>query len=499
MPNWRSAVLFTVVVLLFLVANRGAYHSYFMDDDLDNIAWTGGLRPHHFAEGFFDPRYYPNHFRPIGHFAYHVLANTAGLDYRWYVALIHGLHFANTALLWWLLRRLDLPPLASGAGALFFLFHMTLFDTLWKPMYQFDAWCALFSLLSLHCWFSRRWVLCFVLFWAAYKAKEHAVMLPAVFAVYEWWLGGKRWRPLIPFVLASASFGLQAALNNRTTTGDYELRFSALGLMRTVVFYGTRILLLPYLGFLLLLLPRRVPDRRLWFGLAFCALLLAPMLPLPTRLSGAYLYVPMLGVAIAAAVLAARVHWGFIAVFFALWLPLNFESMRDQRKAAIAYAHDNRAYVEALAGLPARHPGIRRFVYDGRPPGLQWWGIRGALRFLYRTGDIEIYPVEEKNLQEVFASGAVALLSWDGPRRQLSTVSRAPDAPDAPYLRMARPMPLWQLEEGWYPLEGHYRWTKPIATARLYRPAEARRFEVEHPGRSAVHRPPCVAGDWKCC
>ena len=35
----------------------------------------------------------------------------------------------------------------------------------------------------------RRWVLSFIAFWCAYKAKELAVMLPAVLFVYEYWLG----------------------------------------------------------------------------------------------------------------------------------------------------------------------------------------------------------------------------------------------------------------------------------------------------------------------
>jgi hypothetical protein len=476
----RLLLLFLpVVFLLFLIANRGAYQGYFMDDDLDNIAWTRGVRAVEFVQGFLDPRYAPNHFRPTAHFAYSMLANTAGLNYRWYVGLIHALHFANTLLLWSLLRRLNLPPGAAGVGALFFLFHMALFDALWKPMYQFDVWCALFSLLSLHAWMSRRWVFSFLAFWAAYKSKEHAVMLPAALAAYEWWLGEKRWRPLIAPALAALSFSLQALVLKRHEAGDYRMELSVLGLARTTVYYMTRVLLLPYAGLLLLLLPRRVRDRRLWFGLAFGVLMLAPMLALPARLSGAYLYLPMAGIALAIAVTASRLHWAFAAVFFLVWLPLNFQSLRDQRKAALTYAHENRAYVEGLSDLPSRHPGVYRFIYDGAPPGLRPWGIRGALRFLYRREDIELYSIEEQNLRNIFVTGPVALLNWDAPRRQLATVGRAPDEPDTSHVRMARPMPVWQLEEGWYALEGHYRWSKPVATARLYRPEGARQFAVK--------------------
>jgi hypothetical protein len=73
----------------------------------------------------------------------------------------------------------------------------------------------------------------------------------------------------------------------------------------------------------------------------------------------------------------------------------------------------------------------------------------------------------------------VALLSWDAPFRRLAVAARAPDQPDASFMTMARGMPIWQLEEGWYQLEGRYRWTRPVAKARLWRPADARRFEVQ--------------------
>src|SRR5262245_34023677 len=107
-----------------------------MDDDLDNIGWNHASRAVSYVTGYLSPLYYPQHFRPVGHFSYYVLSHLAGLNYRWYVVLIHLLHFANALLLWWLLKRLNLPPPAAAVGAVFFLFQMALFDVFWKPMYQ---------------------------------------------------------------------------------------------------------------------------------------------------------------------------------------------------------------------------------------------------------------------------------------------------------------------------------------------------------------------------
>ncbi|MBK5291795.1 MAG: hypothetical protein JJE04_08995, partial [Acidobacteriia bacterium] len=194
------AVALLALLFLFVVANRGAYEGYFSDDDLDNIGWTRQTSSGDFAWGLITPRYYPQNFRPIGHFTFHVLGRTAGLDFRWYVLLIQCLHLVNTLLVWLLLRRLSLPPLASAAGALFFVFHMALFDAMWKPMFLFDVYCGLFCLLSMLSYLNRRWVLSFLFFWLAYKSKEHAVMLPAVLFAFEHWLGERNWRRLIPFL-----------------------------------------------------------------------------------------------------------------------------------------------------------------------------------------------------------------------------------------------------------------------------------------------------------
>ena len=76
-------------------------------------------------------------------------------------------------------------------------------------------------------------MLSFALFWLAYKSKEPAVMLPAVLACYEWWLGERRWKRLVPFLLVSLSFGLQGLLLNPSQDHDYAFRFGLPALWRS--------------------------------------------------------------------------------------------------------------------------------------------------------------------------------------------------------------------------------------------------------------------------
>jgi hypothetical protein len=462
------------LLALFFISNRGAYQSTFSDDDLDNIGWTRGTPASDFASGLASLRYFPNHFRPVGHFTYHVLANTAGLRFPPYVGTIHVLHLANTVLLWLLLRRLGLSGWRAAAGALFFIFDMALFDALWKPMYLFDLWCALFTLAALIFYLDRRTILALLAFWLAYKSKEHAVALPAVLFAYEWLIGRREWKRLVPFAAIALWFGVQGVVMNKEAGLDYTLQFSLKALGATVAYYVPRAFPLP----MLLLLPW-IADRRVLFGLGAAILLLGPMLLLPTRMSGAYLYVAATGVAVAGACALARLPLWASAVFFLVWIPFNYQKMRGERRAALTIAHQNKAYLTAAAALPGQAPGVHRFIYDGFPPGLRWWGIQGALRLFYNRGDIEMFSVEDKDLTRVFEQGDVALLKWDNTRQHLTVVKRSPGEPDRSSVHMDETTPIWQLEEGWYQGEYKYRWTKPHAKARLFRPAGARAFTME--------------------
>ncbi len=470
-----ACLLLVLFTLLFLVANRGAYEGYFSADDLDNLSWTRDAQPSVFLTGALSPRFFIYNFRPAGHSYFHALGRTVGLDYRWYVGVLHALHIANVVLLWLLLRRLDLPVVAASAGALWFGFHMGVFDALWKPMYIFDVLCATFCLLSLATWRAGRWIVSFVFFWLAYKSKEQAVMLPVVLAAYEMLLGETRWKRLIPFFAASLTFGIQGILFTPHKDDDYTFRLSAAALAKTVPFYTDRVFLIPWLGAILIALPALLRDRRLWLGAVLAMSTLGLLLFLPGRMFAAYLYLPLAGIAILLAVVAARAHPALVAAFFAIWLPFNYQRLRVERNTALAEAHDNRAYVEAIGGAVRPRREIRTYLYDRAP--MREWGIAGALRWF--TGrEATVYSLEHTNLRDALAKPPTMLLSWDPNTRRLHTVVHESATPEPSFIRMTALTPVWQLEDGWYPLEEGFRWIQPRAAARLHRPAGARRFEM---------------------
>ena len=474
------AALLLATLLLFWTTNRGAYKNYFQADSLDNlglahaIGWDSILKP------LAVPTVPVDNFRPVGALFLKVMSNTAGLRFPPYIAALQILHLLNAFLVFLLLRKLALPVLAAAAGALFFTFHMALFTVLWEPMYVFDLLCGFFCLLSLLTYIDGHWIASFFLFWLAYRSKENAVMLPLVLAAWEFRFGLKKWPRLIPFFVLSLVLGVQALVNNAARDSAYTLQFDPVGIWVCMSFYSSQLLLIPFAGFAILaaLFAR---NRRLLFGfVAFCALIL-PMLLLPGRLSGAYLYVPLIAVAICIAALAELQPKVALAVVLLLWIPWNYVNMRHLRNTELARADRARLYIGSVVKAARENPQITNFLYHDIP--MEWYAISGSVGFVRSgKGDVKILSVGEPEALKVLQSQKpVAVLDW-APRPapgSVVTLVRNPRTPDVSYIKMDRTTPIWQLTTGWN-LEnnGPFRWIAPSATARLARPADAKQFEL---------------------
>jgi hypothetical protein len=416
----RAGLLsFIVMAALFLAMNSGAYRGYFQDDEIDNLSWAPQLPVSDFLKGVATPLFFVNNFRPVGHFYFHAAGKLFGLNFPPYVAVIHTIHLLNVWLLWLVTRRLGATPLAAGAACVFFAFHMALFDALWKPMYVFDISCAAFCLLSLLLYSRGQWVLSFAAFWLAYKCKELAVMLPAVLACYELWFGKRRWKPLALFFVAAASFGIQGMLLNPNKDNDYTFRFTLAALAKTSVYYSGRIFLTPYLGFVMPVAALASRNRRTGFGLAMMALFFFPLLFLPGRMYSAYCYVPFTGLAIAIAGIAENRPPISLALFFALWVPMDIHALRLQRRETLARDYAVRAWVTTAATFADTRPPVDSFVFSGQPDGFERWGVEGALKYLFNRNDLKIANAGEPAATELMRHPPVALLRWDAPLKRL--------------------------------------------------------------------------------
>jgi hypothetical protein len=413
------------IAIAFIALNHSAYDGFFQDDELDNLKWASTSPAAPFLTGLLTPKFQTNNFRPVGQIYFAVMGNRFGLWFAPYVTPIFAIHLLNALLLWLLMRKLGIKQWCAIAAAAFFTLSAAAFDAYWKPMYVFDLLCTTFSLASILFYSWHRWVLSFIAFWLAYKSKELAVMLPVALVAYEYWFGERKFRILIPFVLAGLSFGIQGFVLNPSKHGDpYALHLSLNALKRTGPFYAYRFLMFPLSGFLLFALAL-VRDRRVWFGLATMLLVMVPLLFLPGRLFEAYTYLPLAFATIALAAAASHTNPLLAWVALAIWMPFNLNQLHRERHAVLDNDDQAFAYVDSIAKFARQNPDITVFVYDGVPPGFHHWGVTGAWNIIHSQRDLPALFIDWQGTGKVLAERTVAYGTWNYPHRQL-IISRRP-------------------------------------------------------------------------
>jgi hypothetical protein len=433
MPKWlRSRALppllaGAAIAIAFIGLNHSAYDGFFQDDELATLQWAPSLPARDFLIGLLTPKFATYNFRPVGHFYFAWMGRNFGLDFPPYMTPIFTIHLLNALLLYLLMRKLGIGQWCAIAAAAFFTLSATAFDAYWKPMYVFDLLCATFSLASILLYSHRRWVLSFIAFWLAYKAKELAVMLPAVLAVYEYWFGERKFWVLIPFGLAALGFGIQGIMLNPNKDNEYTFRFTFDALRHTAPFYAHRFLMFRLSGFLLFALAL-IRDRRIWFGLVAMLLVMVPLMVLPGRLFEAYAYLPLACALIAMAAAASHWNpaWSWIAL--AIWMPFNLGQLRHERRAKLDLDDQVFSFVDTTQKFAARNPGILTFVYNGVPSGFHDWGAAGAWGIAHHQIDLPAFYAEWPEGGKALAGQTVAFGSWDHRRRQL-TISVRPPGP----------------------------------------------------------------------
>jgi hypothetical protein len=471
-----GALSFLALAAVFFIVNRAAYKSYFQDDEFDTLSWAQILPGEVYAKAALSPLFSTLNFRPTGAFYFHEAILHFGLDFPRFVLILHLVHLFNVWLIWLVSRKLGARPAPAALACCFFAFHMALFDAFWKPMYIYDVLCATFCLLAIYAFARRWWIASFAAYWLAYKSKEPAVMLPLVLACYEIWFGKRRWQPLVPFFLASLSFGVQGLLLNPNKDNAYTFRFTLDALRKSSVFYAARILLAPYMGFLVPLAAVLARNRRTWFGLALMGSLFFPLLFLPGRLISAYCYAPFTGLALVVAGVAESAGFVPVAVLMLVWLPLNLDALRAARSTTLARAVEVRHWMAGLERFAATRPRFDALAWTGRIPGFADWGASGAVAVAFHASGLKVYHFDGPEPPELAGLNRVYYLVWS--RRELTSALRTPRDPGLAYIRMDEAPGTWQLDAGWHDVEGDHRWTSPHAEAHLERPQGAARFAM---------------------
>ncbi len=308
-------------------------------------------------------------------------------------------------------------------------------------------------------------------------------MLPLALLAIEWLLGERKWKRLVPYFLISLSFGLQALWMNRTVpqSSPYSLQFSPSALWHSIAFYSSAIFLVPFAGLALLLLPLLVRDRRLYLGIIFMASAFVPLLVLPGKLVVVYWYIPLIGVAIAASAIASRTPRWALALFFILWLPLNYVMVRDKRREILALAGENRWYTQGLVQYARRVPPLKGVVYEGVPEHMHSWGVEGAIHQVFGPSVDAVWNMNPQ-AKRVMSNLPMAVVSYYPVPPTVKGMLRTRDGLQS-YLRCADLVPKLQLGDGWFDDNKDLCRTKPTAELTLYRPTEAREFEISLQGQ----------------
>lgn len=463
--------------IFFLIANRGAYQGFYSSDDFDNIAQGRGADLAYYGKMLLNPKFGGDaNFRPAAALYYFAMPRWFDLHFNRYVAAIHAIHLLNVLLIWLVARSLGASVAGACAAALLFAFHMGMFAVYWAPMYVFDLVCGTFILLALLTYVNHRLFVSVVFFWLALKSKESAILFPFALAACEYWLGPKKWKRLIPFFCISLLAGAEALIFNAHRDNAYSLVFSPSAVWTTVKFYAPKLTLLPIVfAFLAILAIVTISlvrsNQSVRFGVLSFVVLLAPLLLLPGRLFGAYLYIPLIGLALAISAVT-RPIW--LAAFFVLWIPWNYRQMRIDRNTELAAADERRAWFAPIADFVRSNPAPTTFVYAGAPDSMAPYGISGALSVLHPPDTtMTIVPSDAPESRVALSRRDVVLLTWQD-RKMIVT----PRAADVVYVRLKQPAPLWQLGDGWIDYDRNFRWIGPHATARLSVLPDAKNFEL---------------------
>jgi len=292
-------------------------------------------------------------------------------------------------------------------------------------------------------------------------------VVPVLLFWYEMTIGTQNWRRVLPFLLPAAIYGGYGLAYNLHQKSLYTFQFGPTALGKSLVFYFSKLLWLPYAGFAFLLLPLAVRDRRIVFGAGALICGLTIYCILPGRLLEVYLYLAMTGAAVAVAVLVDR--WPVAALVLLVWMGWQYTLIRKNAKLTLAAAEDRRAYVAAIRAAP----DAPIYIYDRIPRSMHHWGVEGALQ-LYHPNVTLVHRLEDSGLP---GEGAMQLLEWDASGRRLEATPFAPQA--AVCVSPSQPAAAWQLLSGWRPRANGWLEMGAAASARLYSPAGEPEFECE--------------------
>ena len=230
-----------------------------------------------------------HHYWPLVYTTFWLEHKLWGFDPTGYHIVNVLLHWANTLLLWHLLRRLVVP--GAWVVAAVFAVHPLHVESVAWVIERKDVLSGLFYLASVLAWMRfverprpRYYVESLVLYAAGLLSKSSVVTLPVALLIWHWWQQGRvtstdllRLVPFFAVGLVITVGDLSFYWSETTTSFDYSLTERTLIAARALWFYVGKLLWPSELAVIYLLWDVRVADPLAW-GYLIAAVALAVVL-----------------------------------------------------------------------------------------------------------------------------------------------------------------------------------------------------------------------------
>lgn len=400
--------------------------AYFWLDDFNNLRWVQSQTFAQMIGHLVNP--FSAYFRPTGMMCYWALLKFFDLSPMAYHWLAWSFHTANTALVYFVLKRFTNSRAGAAVGAMLFASQPVFADLYWDFGTIFELVAAFFSFIGILLWTTERrswWqvILASLSLLLAMKGKEIAIAMPLVWLSYDLLLRKNMARRLAVHWALPIGFALWYglakawAMRGVVSTHPYYLSITGPALAAGCRVYFNMLLKTNFpwqiwfmgLGMFLLLCLLLRSRLALFFQLyIFIAFL--PVIFLINHRYAFYWYLPFLGVAGLMAMLAENVA-GLIEIRNPSWLAkagaysvfallcwatffVHKESNRPQRSEIRDRANEYRAFIGGLRALP-QPPRDETIYFDSQPSHFDEGLLLSATQVAFGRTDLRAKLVSE--------------------------------------------------------------------------------------------------------